>query len=319
MADTSNPPLDADYMVAWTYGNSRALDCVGEELWLAERQKSVGASVVAAACGLSRWLSPLKLWAQYRGEIPWPDETKRMRFGRHYQQAIGAYYEEETGRLTADPGKYTVYRNTASPWLHATLDLMDTTRDGPVEIKFVGWSTARRIKEEGAPPIEHQMQLQAQMHCTDKRWGCLAYQVGNEDFLIFPFDAHLESQVAIVRQTEQFWSKVKNGVPPEVTAADKKVLAELYPDAEVGSEIELLGEADKLSREFTRLGEEIKAREERQDLIRATVEQMLGANETGNVASGRWTWKKVLRKAYMVRAAEFRTLRFWPAKESNDE
>lgn len=314
-----SPPLDVDYAVVKTHDNIQVLHCVSEALWLAERQKSLGASVMAAALGMSQWLSPLKLYCQYRGEAGWPDETERMEVSRHFQTAIGALYEKRTGRLTADPGVYTVYRDTRYPWMHATPDLFDTTRDGVVEIKFIGHWMAKKLQELDGPLPEHRIQLATQMICTGKRCGTLAYQVSNERFITYDLDEQADMRQAIIRESEKFWHAVQHGNPPQVTSSDKELLAELYPAEEIGRKCELLGESTALSRKYARLGEEIKAREEERKRIAAVIMTEMEDAEIGLTEAGHWTWKTQIRSAHMVRASQTRVLRFWPAKEDQND
>ena len=72
------------------------------EGWFEARRAGLGGSDIAAVLGLSKWQSPMDVWAAKRGLSEEVVETNAMRRGRLLESAIANWYQEETGLEVLD-------------------------------------------------------------------------------------------------------------------------------------------------------------------------------------------------------------------------
>src|SRR4051812_1639091 len=69
--------------------------------WYAARSTGIGASEIAAAAGLSRYATPLEIYARKRGLMPEIEDNDAMRLGRKLEPVVKSEFCERTG-LTLD-------------------------------------------------------------------------------------------------------------------------------------------------------------------------------------------------------------------------
>ena len=67
---------------------------------MTDRTKFIGGSDAAAVVGLSRWKSPIELWAEKTGQVEPEDVSDKMavRVGKKLESAVAEFFEEETGK-----------------------------------------------------------------------------------------------------------------------------------------------------------------------------------------------------------------------------
>ena len=93
------------------------------EAWLAERDKGIGASEVAAVVGLSPWDTPFSLWLRKTGQIPRPEETQAMKMGHLLEPVVVQLWEMETGfKAVKSSAADIIYFDPEHPWRRVTPD-----------------------------------------------------------------------------------------------------------------------------------------------------------------------------------------------------
>ena len=81
----------AKYIIA------KNVDSMPRNEWLALRRKGIGGSDCAAACGLSRWKSPLQLFVEKTSAVKAEEDNERMEWGRRLEPLIRSTFAEKSG------------------------------------------------------------------------------------------------------------------------------------------------------------------------------------------------------------------------------
>lgn len=290
--------------------------------WMALRAQDVTASDVAAACGVSPFKTPLRLYAEKTGAIPPQDETTLMRRGRWLEPGIEAALRETFPSW--DIRKADRYLRAPDLRIGATPDFVAIDPERPGFGNVQGKIVARRnFRDSWAPddgpvsvPLYYQIQTLTEAKLLGASWALLAALVVGE------FSAELvTAEVAlsegawdrIVGEVAFFWRCIEAGTPPPVDPErDAETVRKLYPIALRDEEpVDLTARNDlpDLLDERERLKVQIRLAEARIDAIETDVRGVLGANAFA-VASG---WSISLRNEprgeHVVRASNPRVLR----------
>lgn len=230
-----------------------------EDAWLDARKNSIGASEVSAVLGINPYCSPLRLYTNKIGlETPFFDNPSTMA-GRYFEDGIAAWYADVTGAMLADPGRYTLLRSVARPYLTCTLDrvivgwqskktgLVDPCEPIPLELKLPGARMADQWTHE--PPAMYQAQNMAQIAVTGAPRGVIACAIDKRELQhwTLPRDNDLIETVLYPR-IDEFWDRVLKRKPPEADGSPSsgEAIKALYPREIPGRHIQLPPESADL-------------------------------------------------------------------------
>ena len=147
-----------------------------------ERIGYLGASDAAAAVGLSRWKSPVEVWAE-KTEFVEPEDISgklSIRMGNKLEDVVAEIFQEETGKKVHRVNE-TIY-HPQYPFLAANLDRRVVGEDACLEIKTAGAWAAKDWEGEELPR-EVIIQVMHQLACTGKKVGYACVLIGgNQDF-----------------------------------------------------------------------------------------------------------------------------------------
>lgn len=232
---------------------------------LALRKTTLGASEVAAACGLSPYRRPIEVWARKVGLAP-PENAatlRRFRLGHAMEEAVAGEYAELCGMNGASLDHIAVSDDVwpngtdgtvlhpDHPWCSATPDRVVRHRllndDGSP--RFV-WETVRLVELKtatgfsadgwegyegadgfyvGAVPVDYEAQAIWQMLVTGVHACDLAVLINGSDFRAYhiPWDADLAA--ALFARASRFWTEyVQTGIAPPRDGSD--AWASVYAD-----------------------------------------------------------------------------------------
>lgn len=289
------------------------------EAWLEARRSGIGASDAAIILGVSRWKSPLQLFAEKAGLADTTEEEKDyLSWGHRLEPVIASAYEDETGRTTEDPGDFTIQRSADVPFMLATVDRFVVRWDGkppPVEapgvLELKTANAFRREEWKDEPPLAYQIQLQHQLAVTGYQWGSIAVLIGGQQFLWTDIPRN-ELFIERLRVAEdRFWQRVLKREPPEPDASVSatKILHALYP-REQHDAIDLPIEAVEWDRDRTLAIDIIKTQETVRREAENRIKAALQDHAVGILPSGhRYTWTASTRAGYTVAPTTTRTLR----------
>jgi len=277
---------------------------MSHEDWLAARRTGIGASEIAAACGLSPYQTPFGLWEIKTGRQPEPDlsENEAVELGNELEETVARLYTKRTGRKTRRSN--FILRHPDHEWMLCNLDRVIVAEDGGepeiLECKTAGHWAAQSEQwgeEEDACPEQYLVQVQQQLAVTGRKRGFVAVLFEGQRFRIYTVERNEEIIGAITRIGAQFWDCVKNDTPPpaiDVDDAKKK-----WPFAVAEKVVEADNDALALYREVVDLKTEIKEREEKLTRVQGRLCDFMGDAELLQCLGKQLaTWKQIDGKRF---------------------
>lgn len=283
--------------------------------WLAERRTGIGGSDAAALMGVSRWKTPLALWAEKTGLADLStEETEYQRWGRIMERPIADEYAALTGRKVIDLGQYTISRHPTIPIMICTHDfLVDDEQKGrgPLSIKTAAaWKAGEW--EDAEAPLEYEIQLQDEIAVAGAEWGSFAVLVWGKGVQWFDRDRNQRFIAALETKCVAFWESVQSGSPPEPSGADADVeaLRKLYPKEIESKVVALPADAAEWDREIEEAAAAAKELKAKDTEMRNRIRAAMGDAEIGLLPDGsQWTWKTQERAGYTVEPSTSRVLK----------
>lgn len=257
--------------------------------WLALRRRSIGGSDAAGVIGLSKWSSPMSVWADKLGYLPEKEDTEAMRVGRDLEDYVARRWMEATGkrvqRLNA------MLCNEAYPFAHADIDRQVIGENAGLECKTTSALDLRKFHGVEFPE-QYYVQCVHYMAVTGcERWYLGVLVLGRE-FFHFTLERDQAEIDALMEAEAGFWEYVKANSPPPVdgTKPTSETLQSLYPETR-REEIDIFGEEEKMLWEWLELREQEQALENRLAYIENRIKDYLGVFEQGTCPSFRVSWK----------------------------
>jgi len=286
----------------------------------AERINYIGSTDAAAILGLSRWRTRLQVWAEKTELIKPEDISKelRVRLGIKQEQIVAELFEEETGKKVQRMNE-TVYHPDYN-FLAANIDRRVVGEDSLLECKTT--STWHSKEWEGEEiPQEYIVQCYHQLLVTGKSKVYLAGLIGNEKFVIKEIERDGDVIESLKKKELDFWLNfvVKKIQPKEIVAKDDEVLNKIYPQAELGTCIELSLEINKDIDLMNQYKNEIKVLDNKVSEIKNKLKSMIGFNEYGDSGNYIIHWSNIHKSAYTVAEKDYRELRIKVKEIKNEE
>lgn len=206
--------------------------CRDREEWLSMRVKSIGASEIAAAVGVSPFKTPFRLWEEKTGRRKPADLSGNpaVQFGTKAEEFLRGLYLAEHPDIVGDYHPFDILFQRERPWMTCTLDceLFNTTTNekGILEIKTA--ETAKKIqleKWDGKVPDYYYAQLlHQQIACGDEyRFSTLYAKLrllnGNSYLREYDFsrDDLSADREWLLNEAERFWWYVEKDTMPPVS------------------------------------------------------------------------------------------------------
>lgn len=258
-----------------------------------ERNKSLGGSDAAAALGMSRWKTPLALWAEKTGQVIPPDISGRLdvRLGNRLEQVVAELFTEETGKKVKLSDEVQVHPKY--PFLVGHLDRTIDGEDAIFEAKTAsGWKVREWSEDE--IPAEYQIQVMHYLGVTGKARGYIACLIGGNQKLVIKTIERDEAMIkSIIEREVAFWNTyvVPKVMPGNITWADGDTLAALFPDARHGDPIELGDDANRLLETLQSMNQDCGVLEGQIEKTRNELKAMLKDNAEGRTAQWVVSWK----------------------------
>lgn len=98
----------------------RSIKGMGRAEWLEVRRESIGGSDASTIVGLSKWSSPMSVWADKLGMLEEKPETEAMRMGRDLEGYVADRFTEATGKRVEKVN--AILYNELYPFAHANID-----------------------------------------------------------------------------------------------------------------------------------------------------------------------------------------------------
>lgn len=281
---------------------------------LKNRANYIGGSDAAAILGMSRWKTPLQIWAEKTGAIA-PDFTESipMKVGKALESTVRALFEEDTGKRVYGPE--TEFFNTAHPFLGCHVDGLIQDEDAIYEGKTATAYKEQEWKDDEIP-AEYIIQGMHSLAVTNRKRCYLGILIGNHNYKtkIIERDPVLISEM--LKKEIAFWKNfvVPKVMPGVITSDDAETLYKLYPTAQTGSQIDIGDSGAQLIEMRNAICQDQISLELQRDKLENEIKALLKDKEAG--VAGKWfvTWKNQTRKAHAVKESTFRALRIKEAK-----
>jgi putative phage-type endonuclease len=267
------------------------------EEWLEWRRDGIGGSDASVVCGINRWKSPVELWMEKTGQMPYQEAGEAAYWGTVLESLVKSEFTKRTGIEVAPVMQ--LLQSEEHPFMLANVD-------GECEHPIYGkclfeakTSSAYRSEEWGdSIPDEYVLQVQHYLAVTGYKGCYIAVLIGGNNFR-WKFLERDEELIAMLVQLEsKFWQHVSGNTPPPLDGSDAaaEYLSLRFPDSVPKSEIALPETAIALISQYEDASEREKYHAERKQEAENLLKQMIGENEAGSVAGRVVTWKSVVQE-----------------------
>ena len=214
--------------------------------WLAWRRGGIGASEIAAVCGLSPWASPLSVYLHKTGALP--DDlppTEAMSLGVDLEHFVADQFTKRSGLHVV--GAQTWCEHPELSWARCTVDGFvaespTSTRAHALGI-FESKTTGSLHTYEPVPDhVELQVQWQMFVCELEHAWLCVlggGHRLGIVVVELHRDDAAIE---AMVRAGAAMWERIELQQPPPIEAfypGDAHDLADAFSEPDPDAVVEL--------------------------------------------------------------------------------
>lgn len=295
-----------------------------------ERKGFIGSSDIAAVMGLSRWKSPLALWAEKTGEIEPADlsDVEAVEWGIRHEPLIAEKFAEKHNVKLMAYKKRFIHKDY--DYMQCELDRIIVGTDEAVEVKNVGAWKAKEWMDEDIPQ-EYILQHIWALGLSKRQKGNFAVLIGGQKYIDkkIAFDQGLFDKQ--VEAAKDFWENyVLKKVAPIALGLDNEDIVNLYPHH---SE-EMIEATKELEDEIARrqeLSMHIKEMGKEKDEAEARIKQVIGTSLGIQTAKYKVVWKTQIRKSVdtdkmkerdiykdYLKESESRVLRVTKNKEKED-
>ena len=269
------------------------------EEWLEHRRKSIGGSDASAIVGLNKYASQYSVWADKMGKLPPKEDNEPMRLGRDLEEYVAQRFTEATGKKLRRENNILI--NPDYPFAHANVDRMVIGEDAGFEAKTTSALNTKRFKN-GEYPENYYAQCVHYLAITGcKRWylGVLILGVGFEWFVI---ERDEEEIAALMRSEAEFWSFVKDGIPPTVdgSKATTEAISTIYAESD-GSAVNLMGCEQDLKQYMT-LSSLLDDLKNQRDEVANRIKVYMGEASKGETRNFKVTYSSYTKNTFDIKA-----------------
>jgi len=273
---------------------------IASDEWKTRRKRGIGGSDAAAALGLSRWKSPLRLYLEKIGEIEEEPDNEAMYWGRVLEDVVVKAFEERTGKKTRRVNHMLIHPEY--PFMLANIDRRIVGEKAILEVK----TTAQWNEEEWKGdeiPQEYIIQGQHYLAVTNYSKVYFAVLVGGRKLIIKELERDNELIDMIIEGEKKFWEMVENRTPPELDGSKdaEEILSYIYPRAEEGTVIELPA-YESLAEELVAIKKQIKELEQLAKEKENKIKELIGENEKAILGRYEVNWKNITSTRFDTKA-----------------
>jgi putative phage-type endonuclease len=244
------------------------------EQWLELRRQGIGGSDALAAMGLDRWCTRMRLYLDKIGQGEERDPTDAMLWGSMVEDTIAEWFTFRTGIGTRRCG---LLRSHARPWQQVSVDRL-TADGGVLEIKNTNfWRRVEWDDDQVADGAEAQGQHALAVTGRSHTW--FAAQIAGQPPVFRRIDRNdtfIENMNAL---EAEMWQMITDRTAPALTAGDAVLVAEQYPQAAEGTQVQVGAECVDLLREYAAAHADEIDGKHRKEAIKAQVTALIGGAE----------------------------------------
>lgn len=245
----------------------------------------IGASEIAAICGLNPFASPWDVWLRKTGQVAEFEGNAFTEWGHRLEPAIRQKYADDTGLMVRVPHESMF--SMERPWARATPDGIAFDKRASTEhllqCKNVGTWIGKSW--ENGPPVYVQLQEQWEMYVTGLGRADVAALIGGSDYRVFTVHRDDKSIADLLTIADDFWRKVETRTPPSVDDSD--ACRQHFEGRIKATPVEIIADkqTEKLFEEWHTLTLQQKATKKRIETIRNLVRQQLAEADATRILS----------------------------------
>ena len=267
------------------------------EDWLEHRRLGIGGSDASVVCGISRYKSPVELWMDKTGQLPYQEAGEAAYWGTLLEPFVRAEFTKRTGIEVTHKDK--LLQSEEYPFMLANLDGICEVPDYGICIFEAKTASAYKAGEwEDSIPEEYMIQLQHYLAVTGYSGSYIAVLIGGNTFK-WKFIERDEELISMLIELEtDFWNHVQQKTPPPLdgSSASANFLAERFPNGNPKSKIALPASAIELISQYDEACEQLKEIAEKKQYAENLLKEMMGNKEIGTVKDRIVTWKSVTQE-----------------------
>lgn len=271
---------------------------------LAIRSKGIGASEIAAVCGIDPFRTPFDVWALKTGAVEKPPEEVYQRRGHLLEPVIVQLFEDRhPDRVAFQPPQPTLV-HPVYPWVIATPDRFVAPKGTPehatpevealLECKSKRSFVAHEWGEDGDPagvPVYVVAQVQWQMAVTGLALVSVGLLLDGEEYREYTVHRDDAAIATLIDEGERFWTQnVQQGVVPELSGS----LAGEYLQRRFREFTDVVAEASESANETMRRLTGMRARrkaiETEEERLHLALQAEVGDRKGIEGPSGRYLW-----------------------------
>lgn len=264
------------------------------EEWLELRKSGIGGSDASVVCGINRYKSPVELWMDKTGQLPYQEAGEAAYWGTQLESIVRSEFSKRTNISVAET--HQLLQSEEHPFMLANLDGVCESPDCGTCIFEAKTASAFKAGEwEDSIPDEYQLQIQHYMAVTGYKAAYIAVLIGGNTFKWKCVERDDDLIAMLVQLESDFWQHVQDGTPPPMdgSSASAKFLAERFANSKPSSHIDLPDRAIDLLRQYDEACEQLGAVTEQKQQAENLLKELMGENEIGTAGGRIVTWKTV--------------------------
>jgi len=269
-----------------------------------ERQNYLGGGDCAAVLGMSRFSTPLTVWAEKTGNIIPEDisEKLRVKLGNKLEATVADLFTEETGKILHRKNE-TIYHPTYK-FLAANIDRRVVGERAGFEAKTTGSYSYRDWEGADEIPMEYLLQCIHYLAVTGWDKWYIACLIGNQKFVWKEIKREEKVINDLIKKEVFFWREFveKKVMPMQITRNDEDVLSQLFPQATEGAVTELDDQANAICESLDSLKADKKVLEGEIEQQENTLRALLKDNESGKSNNWLVSWKNQMDRRVNIDA-----------------
>jgi len=256
------------------------------------RRSFLGGSDAAGVLGLSRWTTPLQVWAEKTGQVEREDISGKLnvKLGTRLEEAVAELFCEATGFKVRRVNE-TIFHEEHE-FLAANIDRRVVGDDSILECKTTSAWNAKAWEGEEIPQ-EYIIQCLHYLAVTGMRKAYIAVLIGNQDFKWKEIDRDEKTIASIVEQEVKFWNEfvIPKVMPTRIMASDSETLLSLFPEAQPQTVLPLTDDILKVIENRNSMIADSKSLEAHIDQAENEIKAFLGENEAAESQTFFVSWK----------------------------
>ena len=270
-----------------------------------DRTKFLGGSEISGVMGMSRWTTPLEIWAKKTGAIKDNFEmNEAVEMGNRLEDMVCELFEEKSGiKVEVDE---TTFRHPDYDFLVAHLDRR-IVGGGVFEAKTCSaYKVDEWLGEE--IPSEYYLQVNFYMGILAEHIGYIAVLVGGQKFIWKKVDFSQELFDKQVEMAVTFWRDyVLTDTPPFAISSDQDTLMAMFPESRPDS-LRTITDPDEetnfnnLAIDYLEGRQQIKEIEKEVNDAANKIKQLIEDSEGLETGMFKSSWRSFKRKSVNIEA-----------------